>query len=90
MRQGQRPIGVVQRINIKLKDGKALVRVNSHRARHKMQQALGRLPQGYYNFYLKGEWREVTPEELQKLKDAKIKGISESRWNDQLRRCLPF
>jgi hypothetical protein len=75
---------------MKLKDGKALVRVNSHRARNKMQQTLGRLPQGYYNFHAEGEWREVTTEELQKLKDAKIKGITQSRWNDQLRPYLPW
>ena len=75
---------------MKLKDGKALVRVNSHRARHKLQQAIGRLPQGYFSFHAEGEWREVTPEELQKLKHAKIKGISQSRWNDQLRRYLPW
>ena len=61
---------------MKVKDGKALVRVNSHRARKKMQQAIGRLPQGYYSFHAEGEWREVTPEELQTLKDAKIKGIT--------------
>ena len=31
-----------------------------------------------------GEWREVTPEELQKLKAAKIKGITRSSRNDDL------
>jgi len=75
---------------MKVKGGKALVRVNSHRARNKMQQAIGRLPQGYYSFHAEGEWREVTPEELETLKDAKIKGITQSRWNDQLRRFLPW
>ena len=75
---------------MKIKDGKALVRVNSHRARDKMQQALGHLPQGYYSFHAEGEWREVTQDELQKLKDAKIIGITQSRWNDQLRRFLPW
>ena len=73
---------------MRIKDGKALVRVNGHRARDKMQQAIGRLPQGYYNFQAAGEWREVTPDELQKLKG--IKGITQSRWNDQLRRYLPW
>jgi hypothetical protein len=75
---------------VKLKDGKALVRVNSHRARDKMQRAIGRLPQGYYSWQAAGEWREVTPDELQVLKDAKIKGITQSRWNDDLRRYLPW
>jgi hypothetical protein len=75
---------------MRIKEGKALVRVNSHRARDKMQKAIGRLPQGYYNFHAEGEWREVTPDELQKLKDADIKGVTQSRWNDQLRRYLPW
>jgi hypothetical protein len=75
---------------VKLRDGKALVRVNSHRARDKMQRAIGHLPQGYYNWQAAGEWREVTPGELQVLKDAKIKGITQSRWNDDLRRYLPW
>lgn len=75
---------------MKLKDGKALVRVNSHRARSKLQQVIGRLPQGYYSFQVVGEWREVTPAELQKLKEAKIKGITQSRWNEQLRCYLPW
>jgi hypothetical protein len=75
---------------MKIKDGKALVRVNSHRARDKMERAIGRLPQGYFSFHAKGEWREVTPEELKTLKDAKIKGITQSRWNDQLLRYLPW
>lgn len=57
-------------------------------ARDKMQRAIGRLPQGYYNWQAAGEWREVTPDELQTLKDAKIKGITQSRWNDDLRRYL--
>jgi len=75
---------------MKLKDGKALVRINSHRARNKLQRTLGHLPQGYFNFFAQGEWREVTPEELQKLKDANIKGITQSRWNDQLRRYISW
>lgn len=75
---------------MKIKDGKALVRVNSHRARNKMQQVIGHLPQGYYNFHADGEWREVTLEELQKLKAANIKGITQSRWNDELRSYLPW
>jgi hypothetical protein len=75
---------------MRIKEGKALVRVNSHRARDKMQKAIGRLPQGYYNFHAAGEWREVTPDELQKLKDADIKGVAQSRWNDQLRPYLPW
>jgi hypothetical protein len=73
-----------------IKEGKALVRVNSHRARDKMQQAIGLLPQGYYSFQVEGEWREVTLDELQKLKDADIKGVTQSRWNDQLRPYLPW
>ena len=75
---------------MKIKDGKALVRVGSHRARDKMRQAIGRLPQGYFNFHAEGEWREVTPDELQTLKTANIKGVTQSRWNDQLRRYLPW
>lgn len=75
---------------MKLKDGKALVKVSSHRARDKMARCIGRLPQGYYSFHANGEWREVTTEELQKLKDAKITGITQSCWSDQLRRYLPW
>ena len=44
-----------------------IIRVKSHRARDKMKTALGYLPQGFYSFDFDGEFREVTPAEMEKL-----------------------
>jgi hypothetical protein len=54
-----------------------LIRVKSHRARDRMKAALGYLPQGYYSFDFDGEFREVTPAEMEKLRG--IKGITRAR-----------
>ncbi len=54
-----------------------IVRVKSHRAREKMKAALGYLPQGYYSFDFPGEFREVTPEEMKKLRG--VKGLCRAR-----------
>lgn len=76
--------------SMKIKDGLALIKIGSHRARDKVQRLLGRLPQGYFDWNRQGEWREVTPEELQKIKDAKIKGVTQSKWTDGLRQYIDW
>lgn len=53
------------------------IKINSHRARDRVASALGRLPQGYFDWNKKGEWREISPEEFEKVKD--IKGVTKSR-----------
>jgi hypothetical protein len=66
-----------------------IVRVQSHRARHKMQAALGRLPQGYYSWDFPGEFREVTTAEWAKLQG--VKGLSRARVDrSKLRECWPI
>jgi hypothetical protein len=68
-----------------IRDGKAIVRIGSHRARDKLQLAIGRLPQTYFSWDRGGEWCEVTPAELVTLKGRRIKGITQSAWDDDLR-----
>lgn len=73
-------------MNMKIKDGKALVRVNSHRARNKLARALGYLPQGYFVFLENGEYREVPPDRLPEV--TKITGIRQTKWRDDLLKYL--
>lgn len=54
-----------------------IIRVQSHRARQKVENALGRLPTGYFSFYKAGEWREIGDEEWDKVNG--IKGITKSK-----------
>lgn len=71
-------------MKIKEKDGKALIKCSSHRARDKMKRALNRLPQSYWSLQresAKGLY-EVPVEELEKLKG--IVGITRSYWSDDL------
>lgn len=70
-------------IKEKIRDGKAIVKVGSHRAREKLYNLIGREPQGYHKWWKDGEWREVTPEELVKIKERPIKGITESHWTKE-------
>jgi len=64
-----------------------IIRVKSHRARDRMKAALGRLPQGYYSFDFGGEFREVTPAEMEKLQG--IRGITRARVDRaKLRACV--
>lgn len=72
-------------INHKLRDGKALVRVGSHRARERLYRFIRREPQGYFSYQRSGEWREVTVAELAMIKTNKLTGITASRWQDDLR-----
>ncbi len=72
----------------KIKNNKALIKINSHRAREKLERLLGYLPQGYYSFWKTGEWIEVSLEELQQIKNTKIKGITQSKWFDTLRKYI--
>jgi len=61
-----------------------VVRVKSHRARGKMEAALGYLPQGYFSHEFNGEFRGVTPDEMEKLRG--VKGITRARVDrDKLR-----
>lgn len=62
------------------------VRVNSHRARDKMQRALGHMPDGYFSLHFDGEFRNVTPGEFEKIKN--VTGISRAKVNElQLLKC---
>lgn len=65
---------------------KTLVRVGSHRARSKLEQLLGYLPQGYFSFYRPGEFREVPADKAEAA--LQIKGISKARWHDDFRKYL--
>ena len=62
------------------------IRVNSHRAGHKLDQAIGRHPDYYYTFEHGGMFAEVTVEEFGLAKS--IKGITRTRTpREELRRC---
>lgn len=74
---------------MKIKDGKALLKVASHRARAHLIDLLGYSPQEYFSFYKEGEWREVSPEELAKVKQAKIKGITQAHWDEKMQQTIP-
>lgn len=54
-----------------------LVRIRSHRARHALERALGRLPQGYYTYTQPGEWREIAVDEWPKVKG--LTGVTRAR-----------
>lgn len=54
-----------------------LVKVASGRARQKLAALLGYLPQGYYSFNKKGEWRDVPAARLGEV--LKIKGITRAQ-----------
>lgn len=65
-----------------MKPGHTLVRVRSHRARHKLEQRLGYLPQGYYRslsarHLTNGEWRAVPDADLDKIRG--ITGVTIAR-----------
>jgi hypothetical protein len=62
------------------------VRIASHRARSKLVQALGRLPQGYFSWQRHVEAREVTESEYLLVKN--IKGITKCRETKDLRPYL--
>jgi hypothetical protein len=57
-----------------------LVRVNSHRARSKLEAAIGRAPQGYFMWDAPGEWREITDDEYALVRD--ITGVTRARIPD--------
>lgn len=66
--------------------GVAVVRVKSHRAREKLKDLLGFLPDGYFSWERDGEWREVPVDRLEEI--LRIKGISRSKRADDLRPYL--
>lgn len=73
-----------------IKEGKALVRVGSHRAREKLILFLGYKPQGYFKWYKRGEWREVPEDKVEELLKEEIKGISRSKWDEDLRQYIDW
>lgn len=72
----------------------ALIKIGSHRARQKVKNLLGRLNQFYYSWpsdgspSRPGSWMEVTIKQLDMVKEAKIKGVTQSRWRDDLCPCI--
>ena len=54
-----------------------LIRIKSHRCRQKLESCLGYLPQGYFSFYIRGEFREISEAEYLQVKD--IKGLTKAR-----------
>lgn len=60
-------------------DSPVIVRVKSHRARQRLTQAVGRLPQGFHSWDFPGEFREITAEEFAKARA--IPGITRARVN---------
>jgi hypothetical protein len=71
-------------------NGNILVRVGSHRARHRLAQAIGAKIQSWYSFYHSGYLAEVPPD---KLADAvAITGITKANIKDLERRhpCISW
>jgi hypothetical protein len=65
------------------------LRVNSHRAGHRMDQAIGRHPDYYWTVQHGGCFAEVTVQEFDRIKT--IKGITKTRTpREELRRCWSF
>jgi hypothetical protein len=63
-----------------------IVRVKSHRASDKLDQAIGRHPQYYWTMRDGGDFAEVSEEEFNRIKT--IKGITRARVaRNDLRRC---
>lgn len=62
-----------------------IVRSRSHRAREKMERALGRQTRQFFSFYQEGCWHEVTADEMPKL--ANIKGITKSKLPEKWMEC---
>ena len=73
---------------MRIKDGMALVRVDSHRARNKLARALGYLPQGFFVFSQKGEYREVPADRVPEI--ITITGIRQAKWRDDLLRYVSW
>lgn len=74
----------------RIKDGSLIIKVQSHRALNKLHKLLQRKPQSYFSFYRNGYWYEVTPVELEKVKAAKIKGITQSSWHEDLQKTIEW
>lgn len=63
------------------------VRVHSHRAMDRVVRLLGFKPQEYFSFYRPGRsWLEVPTVRLAEV--LAIKGITKSKWRDDLRKCI--
>jgi hypothetical protein len=64
----------------------AIVRVNSHRAREKMERLLGFEPTEYFSFSHDYHWWEVPDDKLEEI--LKIKGIRKSKLPENARECI--
>ena len=65
-----------------------VVRVCSHRARHRLQNLIGAETQGYFSWDRKGEWRACPPEFLERA--LAIKGIRRAVFADDMRRYIDW
>lgn len=61
-----------------------LIRCNSHRARQKMERAIGKQV-GYYSLQRAGSFYRVSPMEFETVKD--IAGLSRARDGADIHRC---
>ncbi len=82
---------IVGTVKTELRDGMAIVRIGSHRAREKLKRLFGGAErQGYYKWNKPGEWREVSQEEMNRLREKPIKGVTQSKWDDDLRKYIDW
>jgi hypothetical protein len=66
-----------------------MLRTKSHRAREKMERAIGRHPQYYWTWEDGGCFAEVTAEEYDQVRE--IKGITKTRVpRSELRQCIDW
>lgn len=64
-----------------------IVKCNSHRARRKMYQAIGK-QQEYFSWDRNGEFYKLSPSQAEIV--LKITGISKSRDRNDLHKCISF
>lgn len=68
-----------------------ILRTKSHRAREKLDRTIGRHPQYWWTWEDSAVFAEVTPEEFEQIKAAKIKGITRARMDySQLRKTIDW
>lgn len=63
------------------------IRTNSHRARDRVQSALGRKPQSFFSFYDNGSYQQIEPTEYDRIKH--IPGVTRARLKrpDKIMEC---
>jgi len=68
-----------------------ILRTKSHRARSKIDALIGRHPQYWWTWDEGAIYAQVTPEEYEKIKAAKIKGVTKARIDlSQLRKTIDW